>query len=76
MNETDYPDDIFEDLLGNLGYDEDADVSEANELINDMSKSEVLNRVATWNGLIDYGYTIKRWIKDIYGIDLNDYEDE
>ena len=40
--------------------------------IAEMSKEEVLDRVCNWNGLIGYGSTIKQWIEDIYGVNLED----
>ena len=39
-----------------------------------MSKSEVLDEVCNWDGLINYSSTIKRWINNIYNIDLDEQE--
>ena len=37
-----------------------------------MDKSDVLHEVMEWNGLLGgWDYTIKDWIKSIYGIDLD-----
>ncbi|WP_461199308.1 hypothetical protein [Enterococcus sp. N249-2] len=47
----------------------EADKTHDHEL-NAMSNADVLNDVATWNGLLGYGDTIIRWIEDIYGIEL------
>lgn len=65
-----YDTNIMGALRQNLGLKAD-DVSK-DQLINTMSKDEVLDRVATWNGLLGYGYTIKSWVERIYGIMLLD----
>ena len=64
-----YPENIMRNVRGNLGLEYN-DTSCDNK-IEAMSKSEIFNRVCEWDGLIDYGDTIIRWIKQIYGIDLN-----
>lgn len=63
-----YPEDIMRDVRQNLGLEE-ADTSQDTR-INNMSPDEVLDRVVTWAGLINYGGTIRRWIQGIYGIKL------
>lgn len=65
-----YSNEIMNCVRQNLGLEKD-DTSK-DDYINNMSKSEVLNRVATWNGLIRYGETIKGWVKDIYNVELED----
>lgn len=43
------------------------------EQIFDLSPSEMLSEVVRWNGLLGgYEDTITRWVKDIYGVDLNE----
>ena len=43
------------------------------EELNQMSKNEVFDNVVKWNGLLGgYSETIKDWIKEIYGIDLDE----
>lgn len=54
----------------NLGLEAD-DESEDNE-IYEMSKSEILNSVCTWNNLINYGDTIKSWVRQVYGVKLDE----
>lgn len=68
-----YFDSIMEDVRQNLGLESD-DTSRDDE-INEMTRSEVLDRVCTWHGLIGYADTIREWIEDIWGIDLDDIAD-
>ena len=68
-----YPENIMRMVRGNLDLELD-DKSRDGE-IEAMSKQEVLNRVCDWDGLIDYGNTIIKWINQIYGVDLNKMED-
>lgn len=64
-----YSENIMRKVRGNLNLELD-DTSRDGE-IEVMSKREVFSRVCDWEGLINYGSTIKSWIKQIYGIDLN-----
>ena len=64
-----YPENIMRKVRGNLDLELD-DTSRDGE-IEGMSKQEVFNRVCNWDGLINYGDTIIKWINQIYGIDLN-----
>lgn len=68
-----YPENIMRMVRGNLDLELD-DKSRDGEIVA-MSKQEVLNRVCNWDGLIDYGDTIIKWINQIYGIDLNKMEE-
>ena len=68
-----YPENIMRMVRGNLDLEFD-DTSRDGE-IEAMSKQEVFSRVCDWEGLINYGSTIKMWIKQIYGIDLNKMEE-
>lgn len=63
-----YPDYIYESVRQRWGYDEHDDSCDAD--IDALDKTEVLNIVASWDGLIDYGPTILEWVNDIYGLDL------
>lgn len=67
-----YPENIMRMVRGNLDLELD-DKSRDGEIVA-MSKQEVLNRVCNWDGLIDYGDTIIKWINQIYGIDLRKEE--
>lgn len=67
-----YPENIMRMVRGNLDLELD-DKSRDGEIVA-MSKREVLNRVCNWDGLIDYGDTIIKWINQIYGIDLRKEE--
>ena len=64
-----YPDYIMEYVRQNLGLDK-YDTSEDKD-INEMSKSNIFEKVCNWNNLYWYSEYIKSWIKDIYGIDLD-----
>lgn len=52
---------------------------EMNETIDDIRKlystTEILNAVLTYDGLMNYAYQIIGWIREIYGIDLEEVED-
>lgn len=65
-----YPKDIMEALRQRKDLEPD-DTSRDDE-ISLMSPNEVFEEVLGWDGLCNYAYKIKRWIKDIYGIDLNE----
>ena len=67
-----YSENIMRKVRGNLNLELD-DTSRDGE-IETMSKQEVFSRVCDWEGLINYDSTIKSWIKQIYGIDLNKEE--
>ena len=67
-----YLENIMRMVRGNL--DLELDDKSHDEEIEAMSKQEVLNRVCNWDGLIDYGDTIIKWINQIYGIDLRKEE--
>jgi hypothetical protein len=42
--------------------------------IMEMKEGEVFKHVCNYEGLINYDITIKRWIKQIYKIDLDELE--
>lgn len=69
-NNNNYSDEIMRYLRQREGLDE-YDFSKDEEL-NQMSSNEVFDNVLKWNGLVGgYSYTIKKWIKEIYGVDLD-----
>ncbi len=68
-----YSDDIMEAVRQNLGLE--ADDESRDDEINDMSRQEILECVCNWNGLINYADTIREWIENIWGIDLDDVAD-
>ena len=65
-----YPENILRIVRQYLDI-EPTDTSKDDE-INTMNQSEILNCVCTWEGLIGYGRVIRNWIKDIYGINLDE----
>lgn len=69
-NNNKYSEDIMMVLRENEGLSK-YDFSKDEEL-NQMSSNEAFDNVVKWNGLLGgYSDTIKRWIKEIYNIDLN-----
>ena len=64
--ENRYPEYIMQKLRQRRGLEED-DVSEDSD-INTLSPSESFDEVCNWEGLINYGSTIRGWINDIYGV--------
>ncbi|QUH21833.1 hypothetical protein [Alkaliphilus sp. B6464] len=50
------------------------DFSQDKEL-NELSSNKVFEEIVKWNGLLGcYSETIKSWVKEIYGVDLNEIE--
>ena len=47
------------------------DTKENDDYINTLMPNEVFECVLEWNGICNYGETLKVWVKDIYGVDLN-----
>ena len=68
-NSNKYSECIMEYVRQNLGLDK-YDTSEDKD-INEMSKSDIFEKVCNWNNLYWYSEYIKSWVKDIYGIDLD-----
>lgn len=66
-----YPEHIMRDVRENKGLEPD-DTSHDADIMEYMSRGEVLDAVAEWDGLIGYSHRIRSWVKDIYGIDLDD----
>lgn len=67
--ENKYPEYIIKILRQRRNIDED-DTSEDKD-INTLSTDEVFSEVCDWEGLIGYNSVIKRWINDIYKINLD-----
>jgi hypothetical protein len=65
-----YPQVILEVLSKSMDYSID------DSHLETLSPNEVFDCVCTWEGLINYGSTIRRWIKNIYGIDLDKVSEE
>ena len=66
-----YPEGIIRYLRQRKGLD--ADDTHLDEHFQSMSPSHVFSWVLEWNGLlVGWDFTIKGWIKDIYGIDLDE----
>lgn len=67
-----YPENIMRMVRGN--HDLELDDTSRDGEIEVMSKQEVFDRVCNWDGLIGYSTTIKSWINQIYGINLDKEE--
>ena len=66
-----YPEGIIRYLRQRKGLD--ADDTSHDEQLQAMSPSLVFAETLEWNGLLGgWDYQIKGWIKDIYGIDLDE----
>jgi hypothetical protein len=69
-----YSEDIMTQLRQRRGL-EKYDISEDEE-INNMSKDKVFSDLFGWNGLGSWDYTIKNWIKEVYGVELDSETEE
>jgi hypothetical protein len=68
-NTNNYSEEIMQNLRQREGLDK-YDTSMDTEL-NKIEPDKAFNEVLQWNGLLgSWDYTIKCWIKDIYGIEL------
>lgn len=63
-----YSDDIMQLVRQQIGL-ESYDTSRDRE-INDMSRDTVFEKCLVWEGIIGYEHKIKRWISDIYDVNL------
>lgn len=63
-------------ILRKLRQREDLDENDESmdKIFNEMSPDAVLSEVCMWEGLIGYGSTIKEWVEDIYGVDLDEVQ--
>jgi hypothetical protein len=66
---------VKEALLENCRY-ELIKGREFKDIVKSFSKNEVFDMTLRYNGFIGYTETIKRWIKDIYGVDLDKISDK
>lgn len=74
-NNNKYSDEIMGYLRQRYRLDK-YDFSEDKRL-NNLPSDEVFEHVVEWNGLLGgYAETIKNWVKEIYGVDLNEIESE
>ena len=64
-----YPNYIMEKVRQHLGL-EHWDSSRDSE-INNMSHDSILDHCLEWEGIIGYGYQIRDWVEDIYGVTLS-----
>ncbi len=64
-----YPEYILKKLRQALLDLDENDTSRDAEL-NELTPNDAMDGVLKWEGIIGYTSTITRWVKDIYGIDL------
>ena len=70
-NHSKYSDEIMQAVRQNVGM-ERFDYSE-DENLERLSPDKIFECVLHWNGLLGgYSEVIKSWVKEIYGVDLND----
>lgn len=67
-----YSDEIMRIVRQRLGLN--AFDTSKDSLINEMDKGEIFDHVCKWEGFVGYSDTIKGWVLDIYGVDLDDYD--
>lgn len=65
-----YPDYIMRKLRQRRGL-EPNDIS-SDEILNNFSPQQAFKEVLSWEGLINWDETIREWINDIYGINIDD----
>ena len=51
--------------------DLEPDDKSQDDKIEQMSNDELFNRRLEWEGIVNWGSTIKRYVEDIYGVDLD-----
>lgn len=66
-----YPEYIMKDLRQRRGLEPD-DTSK-DQFLQTLKKNTVLREVLRWNNLVGaWDENIKAWVKDIYGVDLDE----
>lgn len=74
MTSRKYPKYILMKLRQRENLEED-DTSRDEEF-NKMSPSRAFSEVCNWEGLNNYDSTIKGWIEDIYGFNIDEIENK
>jgi len=69
--EPKYPTHIMNKVRQHIGL-EPGDTSRDEE-INNMPRDSVFDHCLDWEGLIGYGYEIRRWVEDIYGVNVSTF---
>lgn len=70
LEENKFPEYIMKKLRKRMGLDEN-DTSEDN-LLSEYTSSQAFSEVLKWDGLLGgWDYEIKRYVKDIYNVDLD-----
>ena len=70
-----YPEGIIRYLRQRKGLN--VDDTSHDEQLHAMSPSDVFAETLEWNGLLGgWDYQIKGWIKDIYGIDIDEIAEQ
>ena len=69
MIENKYPEHILQKLRQRKSLEEND--KSLDEKFNNYTPSQAFREVLCWEGLIGWDETIKHWIEDIYGIDID-----
>ena len=64
-----YPEYILKKSRQRDGLDEDD--RSRDDIFNSYSHSEAFDQVCNWEGLINYGSTIRGWVEGIYSVKLS-----
>lgn len=67
--ENKYPENIMRRFR--LQADLEGDDTSKDEEFSQYTSNEAFSEVLEWEGFIGYDLKIKKWIKDIYGVDLD-----
>ena len=67
-----YSEEVMEKVRQRLGVDENDTTLDLD--IAGMHQSTVFAHCLEWEGVIGYDQVIRRWIEDIYGVELNEEE--
>jgi len=70
INSMRYPEHILK-ILRQQMFDLEADDTSKDFLLQQIRPDEVFESCLTWEGIINYDVKLKSWIKDIYGISLD-----
>ena len=67
-----YSEEVMKKVRQRLGVEEDDTSLDLD--IAGLHQGEVFNHCLCWEGIIGFGLPIRRWIEDIYGVQLKENE--
>ncbi len=65
---TAYPESIMQTLRKRRGLEPNDTSKDAS--INDLSPDDAFRNVLEWEGIIGFDYSIRNWVKEIYGVKI------